>query len=74
MKRVCSSLLFGFGFVFLFVLFITGNGGSSYVVGTDAAASCENIPPLMFIAVMWKVCGWGHGVILSPNMSCLFQV
>ena len=72
MKR--SSLLFGFAFVFLFVLLIMGNGVSSYVVGTDAAASCENIPPLMFVDVMRKVCGWGHGVILSPNMSCLFQV
>ena len=69
------SLVGGFVFLFLSLLSMIGVGGvSSSVVGTEAAARFENIPPLMFVEVILNVWGWGPGPNLSPSISCLFQV
>ena len=67
-------------FIFFFFLLVSlfsiigVGGGSDCVVGTEAAARLENIPPPMFVDVILNVWGCSPGPKLSPNMSCLFHV
>ena len=56
--RPCLFLCFLFSFFLVSLFLIIGIGrGSDSVVGTDAAARLENMPPLMFVDVILNV--WG---------------
>ena len=53
-----SFFVFSFFFFLVSLFFIIGiGGGSDSVVGTDAAARLENMPPPIFVDVILNV--WG---------------